>query len=143
MKLGFIGMSSGESENKAEEAALRAISSPLLDVSITGAKDAIVNVTGGKNISLYDAHIALNTIKEAVGNEVNTILGVAINDAFDDEIIVTVIATGFEKEEEAAPVQKNTVHETTNTIRPTVYDVVKDDDDEDEALPEFLRNRKL
>ena len=139
-----IGMSTGESENKAEEAALRAISSPLLDVSITGAKDAIVNVTGGKNISLYDAHVALNTIKEAVGNEVNTILGVAINDAFDDEIIVTVIATGFEKEEEAAPVQKNTVHETTtNTVRPTVYDVVKDEDDEDEALPEFLRNRKL
>ena len=135
-----IGMSSGESENKAEEAALRAISSPLLDVSIAGAKDAIVNVTGGKNISLFDANIALETIQQAVGNEVNTILGVAINEQFDDEIIVTVIATGFEDKEET-PVHKSTSFET-NTVRPTVYDVVNDDDDEDE-IPVFIKNRKL
>lgn len=136
-----IGMSDGD--NKAEEAALRAISSPLLDVSIAGAKDAIVNVTGGSNITLYDANTALATIREAVGNDVNTVLGVAINEQLDDQVIVTVIATGFEQEEEVAPAPKNTSFETNTTVvRPTVYDVTKNDDDDDE-IPVFLKNRKL
>ena len=135
-----IGMSDGE--NKAEEAELRAISSPLLDVSIAGAKDAIVNVTGGTNITLYDANTALATIREAVGNDVNTVLGVAINEQLDDQVIVTVIATGFEDEEEVTPVTPNQPKQTSpyeSTVRPTVYDVEDDDDD----VPAFLRNRKL
>lgn len=137
-----IGMSDGE--NKAEEAALRAISSPLLDVSIAGAKDAIVNVTGGTNITLYDANTALATIREAVGTDVNTVLGVAINEQLDDQVIVTVIATGFEDEDETpAPSTKKVTptYESTSS-RPTVYDV-QNNDDEDDALPEFLRNRRL
>lgn len=140
-----IGMSDGE--KKAEEAALRAISSPLLDVSVTGAKDAIVNVTGGTNITLYDANIALATIREAVGNDVNTVLGVAINENLDDQVIVTVIATGFEDDEEEvapAPVQP-TSRQTSpyeSTVRPTVYEV-EDNDDDDDDVPAFLRNRKL
>lgn len=132
-----IGMSDGE--NKAEEAALRAISSPLLDVSIAGAKDAIVNVTGGTNITLYDANTALATIREAVGNDVNTVLGVAINEQLDDQVIVTVIATGFEKEEETNEPVKISSYES-GTVRPTVYST---SDDEDDTIPEFLRNRKL
>ncbi len=141
-----IGMSDGD--NKAEEAALRAISSPLLDVSITGAKDAIINVTGGTNITLFDANAALATIANAVGNEVNTSLGVAINENLDDQIIVTVIATGFEDEEEVppTPVQQKAIFEqpiaaTQPIPRPTVYDNGYDDDDE--PVPAFLRNRKL
>lgn len=135
-----IGMSDGD--NKAEEAALKAISSPLLDVSIAGAKDAIVNVTGGSNITLYDANTALATIREAVGNDVNIVLGVAINDQLDDQVIVTVIATGFEAEEEVPTVNKNIHTFETSSVKPTVYDVQNEDDDDD-ALPEFLRNRKL
>ena len=137
-----IGMSDGE--NKAEEAAMRAISSPLLDVSIAGAKDAIVNVTGGTNITLYDANTALATIREAVGNDVNTVLGVAINENLDDQVIVTVIATGFEDEEEPAPAQPTTAPRQSSpyesSVRPTVYEVEEDDD---EDVPAFLRNRKL
>ena len=130
-----IGMSDGE--NKAEEAAMRAISSPLLDVSIAGAKDAIVNVTGGTNITLYDANTALATIREAVGNDVNTVLGVAINEQLDDQVIVTVIATGFEDEEEPAPVKQTSSFESV--VKPSMYD----DDDDDDDVPAFLRNRKL
>ncbi|MFQ7799275.1 MAG: cell division protein FtsZ [Coprobacillus cateniformis] len=139
-----IGMSDGE--NKAEEAAMRAISSPLLDVSIAGAKDAIVNVTGGTNITLYDANTALATIREAVGNDVNTVLGVAINENLDDQVIVTVIATGFEDDEEPAPMPTQTQsmpRQTSpyeSTVRPTVFETQDDDDDD---VPAFLRNRKL
>ena len=136
-----IGMSDGD--NKAEEAALRAISSPLLDVSIAGAKDAIVNVTGGSNITLYDANTALATIREAVGSDVNTVLGVAINEQLDDQVIVTVIATGFEQGEESVAPAKSMDHDI-NAVKPTVYDIPNnDDDDDDDALPEFLRNRRL
>ena len=138
-----IGMSDGE--NKAEEAAIRAISSPLLEVSIAGAKDAIVNVTGGPNITLYDANTALATIREAVGNEVNTVLGVAINENLDDQVIVTVIATGFEDEEEEIPAPSPATQKQSNnfenTMKTKVFEVPEEDDDED--VPAFLRNRRL
>src|SRR5699024_3766190 len=91
-----IGMSDGE--NKAEEAAMCCRSLRLLDVSTSGAKDEIVKVTGRTNITLYDANTALATIREAVGNDVNNVLGVTINEQLDDQVIGTVIATGFEDE---------------------------------------------
>lgn len=140
----LIGIGMADGENSAEEAALKAISSPLLDVSIAGAKDAIVNVTGGSNITLYDANTAMATIKDAVGNEVNTILGVAINEQLDDQVIVTVIATGFEQDEEGQPQPQQTTTQKTmssyeSPVRPNVYDSHDDDDD----VPVFLKNRKL
>ena len=134
----LIGMAEGE--NKAQEAAKRAVSSPLLDVSINGAKDAIVNITGGPSMSLFEASEAFATITEAIGNDVNAIMGVASNDQLDDQIIVTIIATGFEDdqpEEEVVvtPKQAYTVHGNKATT-------VVEDDDED-PLPGFIRNRKI
>lgn len=136
----LIGIGMAEGENKAQEAAKRAVSSPLLDVSITGAKDAIVNITGGPSMSLFEASEAFATITEAIGNDVNAIMGVASNDQLDDQIIVTIIATGFEEdqpEEEVVvtPKQTFTVHGNKKTT-------VIDDDDED-PLPGFIRNRKI
>ncbi len=133
----LIGIGISDGDNKAEEAAKRAISSPLLDVSIAGAKDAIVNVTGGPNITLYDANTALAAIREAVGNEVNTILGVAINDQLDDSIIVTVIATGFEDELEEGPIEPE-----FNTFSKAKPATPKEEED-DEDMPIFLKNRKF
>ena len=89
-----IGMASGE--NKAEEAAQKAIQCPLLEASITGAKSAIVNVTGGASMSAYDAQEAVDYIRSAAGNDIDIIFGVAINDKIGESIIVTVIATGFD-----------------------------------------------
>lgn len=92
-----IGMSKGE--HKAKQAATKAISSPLLDdVTIKGAKNAIVNVTGGTTMTLTDANIAVDLVRDAAGNDVNIIFGVAVNENLNDEIIVTVIATGFDEE---------------------------------------------
>ncbi len=131
-----IGMSSGD--NKARDAAKAAIASPLLDVSVAGAKDAIINITGGPNISLFDANISLETITEEVGDDINTYLGVAINDNLDDEIIVTVIATGFEEMKEELPMSSKMKFETE------VEDPRRREESEDEdELPGFIRMRRL
>lgn len=88
-----IGMASGE--NRAAEAAKKAISSPLLETSIEGAKGVIMNITGGSNLSLFEAGEAADIIKAAADSDVNIIFGSVINENLKDEIIVTVIATGF------------------------------------------------
>ena len=92
----LIGIGMAQGENKAKEAAARAIKSPLLEANIKGAKSAIINVTGGQNISLQDSSIAVDYIKEAAGNDIDIIYGVAINESLGESIIVTVIATGFD-----------------------------------------------
>ena len=89
-----IGMASGE--NKAKDAATKAIQSPLLEAQISGAKSAIVNVTGGVSMSAYDAQEAVDFIRQAAGNDIDIIFGVVINDKIGESIIVTVIATGFD-----------------------------------------------
>ena len=82
-------------ENRAVEAAKKAISSPLLETSIDGAKGVIMNITGGTNLSLYEVQEAADIVQLASDEEVNMIFGSVINDNLNDEIIVTVIATGF------------------------------------------------
>ncbi len=92
----LIGIGMAQGDNKAKEASARAIRSPLLEADIKGAKSAIINVTGGANISLQDSKIAVDYIREAAGNDIDIIYGVAINDSLGESIIVTVIATGFD-----------------------------------------------
>ena len=91
----LIGIGMAQGENKAKEAAARAIKSPLLEAQIKGAKSAIINVTGA-NISVYDSKEAVDLIREAAGNDIDIIYGVAVNESLGESIIVTVIATGFE-----------------------------------------------
>ena len=135
-----IGMASGD------EAAKRAISSPLLEVSVAGAKDAIINVTGGPNISLFDANIALETISQEVGDDINTYLGIAINDNLDDDIIVTVIATGFEEEKEDEFEQRANMLKSRSSedVVPLSARFDTDDDDDDgDFPPAFIKNRRI
>lgn len=90
------GVASGE--NRAVEAANSAISSPLLEgVSIAGAQGILVNITGGKDLSLVEVDEATSIIHEAAGDEANVILGTVIDENLTDEVMVTVIATGFNK----------------------------------------------
>ena len=142
----LIGIGMAEGDNKAKIAAQKAISSPLLSVSIAGAKDAIINVTGGPNISLLDANIALETISQEVGDDINTYLGIAINENLDDDIIVTVIATGFEEENDDDFEPRPNVLKTRS-----VEDVVplsarfedEEDDDDGDFPPAFIKNRRV
>ncbi|EMR07597.1 Cell division protein FtsZ [Bhargavaea cecembensis DSE10] len=92
-----IGVSSGE--NRASEAAKKAISSPLLETSIDGAKGVLMNITGGSNLSLFEVQEAADIVASASDEEVNMIFGSVINDNLKDEIVVTVIATGFTEEQ--------------------------------------------
>lgn len=92
-----IGMSTGE--NRASEAAKKAISSPLLETSIDGAKGVLMNITGGSNLSLFEVQEAADIVASASDEDVNMIFGSVINDDLKDEIIVTVIATGFTDEQ--------------------------------------------
>ena len=89
-----IGVATGE--NRAAEAAKKAISSPLLETSIDGAQGVLMNISGGTNLSLYEVQEAADIVASASDQEVNMIFGSVINDDLKDEIIVTVIATGFD-----------------------------------------------
>ncbi len=92
-----IGISSGE--NRAAEAAKKAISSPLLETTIDGAEGVIMNITGGTNLSLFEVQEAADIVATASSEEVNMIFGSVINEDLKDEIVVTVIATGFKEDE--------------------------------------------
>ncbi|NOV03409.1 cell division protein FtsZ [Paenibacillus planticolens] len=89
-----IGVATGE--NRAAEAAKKAISSPLLETSIEGARGVLMNITGGVNLSLYEVNEAADIVASASDIEVNMIFGAVIDEKLKDEILVTVIATGFE-----------------------------------------------
>ncbi len=89
-----IGRSSGE--NRAVEAAQQAIDSPLLEISVNGAKGVLFNVTGGRNMGMHEIDQAAKTITDAVDPDANIIFGAVLDETLDDEIKITVVATGFE-----------------------------------------------
>ena len=95
-----VGRAAGKS--KAEEAAKMAISSPLLETSINGAKGVLINVTGSMDIGLEEVEQAASLVQQAVHPDALTIFGATFDETMDDEIRVTVIATGFDKNPEAA-----------------------------------------
>ncbi len=93
----IIGIGIGVGDDRAIEAAKQAVASPLLETSIHGATDAIINITGGSNLTLFEAEQAAEVIRAAANTDINTIFGAVINENLNDEVIVTVIATGFDK----------------------------------------------
>ena len=92
----MMGIGIGTGENRAIEAAKNAVSSPLLEVNITGARGILFNVTGGSDLGLFEVNEAAEVIKEAADPEANIIFGTVIDDRMRDEVKVTVIATGFD-----------------------------------------------
>lgn len=96
-----MGMGVSRGTNRSIEAAQRAISSPLLeDGSVEGARGVLLNITGGPSMSLHEIDEASSVVKEAADAEANIIVGQVINPDMGDELVVTVIATGFEREEQ-------------------------------------------
>ena len=99
----LMGSGIATGDNRAVEAAHAAISSPLLEgVSITGAQGILINITGGKDMSLVEVDEATSVIHDAAGDDANVILGTVIDENMSEEIMVTVIATGFNKKAVAA-----------------------------------------
>jgi len=112
-------------------AAERAINCPLLEAKIEGAKNAIINVAGGSSITINCSQAAVNYVVEAAGQDIDTIYGLAINERQDDIVIVTVIATGFEEEEQEYIV--NPFEPRVETSQTNKIDNVE--------IPDFFANR--
>ena len=126
----IIGIGIGVGEDRAIEAAKQAVASPLLENTIDGATDAIINITGGNSLTLFEAEDAAEVVRNAANTDINTIFGAVINENLNDEVIVTVIATGFDdtvntKKEENS---KNNKYKRTNDL-------------DNVDIPPFLRNR--
>ena len=142
-----IGRASGE--NRAEDAAKQAIQSPLLETSIEGARGVIINITGGSDIGLHEANTAAELVQRSADPEANIIFGTVTDDSMGDEIQITVIATGFEKEDEKVPGlsgYKNIVEDTwrkrNNITSNTSNSSTTESNPNDLDIPAFLRKNK-
>lgn len=142
-----IGMATGES--RATEAAKKAICSPLLETSIDGARGVLMNITGGTNLSLYEVNEAADIVASASDPEVNMIFGAVINEDLKEEIMVTVIATGFDhKETEQAKgkpqfsLGNERKKSDTSPTHGNVLDLKPIHTEDNLDIPTFLRHRR-
>ncbi|WHX98135.1 cell division protein FtsZ [Neobacillus sp. DY30] len=158
----LMGIGIAKGNNRAIEAAEKALNSPLLETSINGAHGVIMNITGGNNLSLFEVQEAAEIVASSANEDLNMIFGSVINENLEDEIIVTVIATGFSEKEETV-VQHSTQPAIEETPRHNqreqriryqepepiihfeeVLDYIPSSDElgENQDIPAFLRNRR-
>ena len=133
----IIGIGIGVGENRAVEAAKQAVSSPLLETTIDGATDAIINITGGNSLTLFEAEDAAEVVRNAANTDINTIFGAVINENLNDEVIVTVIATGFDDNMDSDADDGDTDY----TRMDSYNNKDEDEDDGDVDITPFLRSR--
>ncbi|MGD8190035.1 cell division protein FtsZ [Brevibacillus ginsengisoli] len=151
----LMGIGIGSGENRAAEAARRAISSPLLETTIDGARGVIMNITGGSNLSLYEVNEAADIVSSAADIDVNMIFGAVINEELKNEIVVTVIATGFDQNQQAAQAHRQQPQASSNRPAQTASAQApsrsREEDNEkilsmnsldNLDIPAFLRNRR-
>lgn len=149
--LAHMGVGYGKGDNRAQEATKQAISSPLLETSIVGATGVLLNITGGSDLSLLEINEAAQIVQEEADPDANIIFGAVIDESLNDEIRITVIATGFELNEvnEVQPQIKtpikNNVSEPAVSRRPVEHKeeeaaVTKEEEPElDYSVPTWLR----
>src|SRR5271157_5064243 len=132
----WMSIGKGSGQNRAVDAAKSALASPLLDVSVSGAKAVLFNVTGGDNLSLFEVNQAAEIIKQAVDPEVNIIFGVVRDSRMDKDIKITLIATGFETNS----ISGNNVNEAEIS---GYLKTLKGDNEEQLDVPAFLRRAQF
>lgn len=140
----LMGIGFGTGEGKASSAARSAIASPLLEVSIEGAKGILFNVTGGPDLSMFEVDEAAKIISSAANTDANIIFGAAIDDNMVDQVKITVIATGFsEAKLRSAEAKQAAESLSTDLDSPGSGDSEeKKEDQEDEYdIPSFMRQR--
>lgn len=163
--LAHMGIGSASGETRAIDAARQAIQSPLLETSIQGAKGVLLNVTGGPNLGLFEVNEASTLVMESCDPEANVIFGASIKEDLGDEIMITVIATGFEGLQNGAldldTKPKSNIRSSLNTTvkqavkeieeeviaeekiePPKKASIIEEDDDESMEIPTFLRRRR-
>ncbi len=142
--MAHMGVGKATGENRAEDAAKEAIKSPLLETSIEGAKGVIINITGGEDLGLHEVNTAAELVQRSVDQEANIIFGTVTDPNMSDEIEITVIATGFEKNETISSIGVDNIVSKTwekkiNSI-PSSSDTGSSQNDLD--IPSFLRKNK-
>lgn len=125
----LIGIGHGRGREKAKQAAEEAIQSPLLEISIKGAKSIILNITGGQDMTLSEVTEIVNTVTNAAGTETDILWGYRVDESLSNEVMVTVIATRFELPEEKLDEIEETIDEIDSRI------IIEDELD----VPAFLR----
>ncbi len=132
----LMGIGYGTGENRATEAAKSAIESPLLELSIDGAKGVLFNITGGNDLSMFEVDEAARVITEAADPEANIIFGAVINDSYTGEIKITVVATGFDyKQNETNLLRPKSRFSSSDNVVP-----IKQTDNELD-IPAFIRQK--
>jgi len=143
-----VGRAKGET--RAVDAAMSAISSPLLDITIDGATGVLFNVTGGMDMTLQEINDAADIIRRTVDNEANIIFGAVLDPSMSEELRITVIATGFKAQARRLPVSRGgqatppAAHAGTDQRASNILELPRRrprDDNDDLEIPAFLRNR--
>lgn len=144
----LMAIGRGKGETRAVDAAMQAINSHLLDISIDGAKGVLFNVKGGDTLTLFEVNDAAELIRQMVDSEANIIFGAAIDDSLSDEVQITVIATGFDTGQGAQhkaaaasrPVQPHVSRQQPAQQQGKVIEFpLKSFDKDDLDVPSFLR----
>ncbi|XNQ34809.1 cell division protein FtsZ [Bacillus sp. 1P10SD] len=129
----LMGIGVAKGDGRAVEAAKKAISSPLLETSINGAQGILMNITGGTDLSLYEVQEAADLVASAADHELNMIFGSIINENFKNEIMITVIATGFSHDEietknvPSSPTRESKTRQQFGTFQPKQESMVHEE----------------
>jgi len=139
-----MGVGSATGENRAEDAAKEAIQSPLLETSIEGAKGVIINITGGEDLGLHEVNTAAELVQRSVDPEANIIFGTVTDPEMKEEIKITVIATGFEKNEPISSIGVDNIVSKTweKKINSIPANSETNSSQNDLDIPSFLRKNK-
>ena len=127
-----MGVGKGSGENKLDDAVSSAINSPLLETKISGARAVLINITGGRGLTMYDVDRVATQIEEEADNNAIIILGTSIKEEMQDEIAITVIAAGFEK--------PKTGKYTDDPVVPSIRTAEEEDEEEPKEKPSYTRN---
>jgi cell division protein FtsZ len=142
----LMGIGIGSGKSRAREAAIQAISSPLLESSIEGAKGVVFNITGGHDLTLHEVNAAAEIIYEVVDPNANIIFGAVIDERMQGEVRITVIATGFTGEPQSPPPAARATTTTPKRAAPpppfNPQPIAEEKNQGDLDLPEFLRRRR-
>jgi cell division protein FtsZ len=140
--LAHMGIGRASGENRAEEAAKQAIQSPLLETSIEGARGVLLNITGGADLGLFEVNMAAELVQKSADPDANIIFGAVIDENLNDEMLITVIATGFDKGlslKKADKILDNAAKSITENSRP-----IRERNTGDELdIPTFLRRNRF
>ena len=140
--LAHMGIGKANGENRAAEAAKLAIQSPLLETSINGAKGVLLNITGGSNLGLFEVNEAAEIVSQAADPDANIIFGAVIDESLKDELRITVIATGFDSNNEINQKKINNENQKKDKNEKNEEEKSEENDSELLDIPTFLRRKR-